>query len=86
MRDAATAGAACGHAWRRCGRPCCSGSGAALAGTATVPGGATALWALHAKIDPATTQDTADVDVTATYTAPWSDSDTLVIFRDGFGN
>ena len=49
-----------------------------------MPGGATAMWALHAKIDPATTQGTADVDVTATYAAPWSDSDTLVIFRNGF--
>lgn len=60
------------------------GSGAALTGTATVPAGATALWALHAKIDPSTTQGTAAVDVTATYAAPWSDTDTLVIFRDGF--
>ena len=61
-----------------------SGSGASLAGTASLPGGATAMWALHAKIDPATTQGTADVDVTATYAAPWSDTDTLVIFRNGF--
>ncbi len=61
-----------------------SGSGAALAGTASLPGGATAMWALHARIDPATTQGAADVAVTATYAAPWSDSDTLVIFRDGF--
>lgn len=61
-----------------------SGSGASLAGTATVPAGQTALWALHGKIDPAATQGTADVAVTATYAAPWSDTDTLVIFRDGF--
>ena len=58
--------------------------GGALADTATVPAGQSALWALHAQIDPAATAGTATVDVTATYASPWSDTNTLVIFRNGF--
>jgi len=55
-----------------------------LADTATVPAGQTALWALHAQIDPTTPLGVAVIDVAATYAAPWSDTNTLVIFRNGF--
>jgi len=53
-------------------------------GVATVPAGQTALLALHTQIDPSTTEDTAVTTATAKFAAPWSDTDTLVIFRDGF--
>jgi hypothetical protein len=39
---------------------------------------------LHAQIDPTTPLGVAVIDVAATFAAPWSDTNTLVIFRNGF--
>ena len=68
------------------GVACTGGStGGALNATAvTIPAGATAWWIIQATILDAPAADSADVDVTASYATPATDSDTLVIFRDGF--
>ncbi len=60
-----------------------SNSGA-LDDTATIPAGQTAQWTIHATVVDTPAAGSADVDVSASYATPATDSDTLVIFRDGF--
>jgi hypothetical protein len=64
----------------------CNGSSnsGALDDTATIPAGQTAQWMIHAKLVNPAVADSADVDVSASFATPATDSDTLVIFRDGF--
>lgn len=58
----------------------------ALADTAvTIPAGQTAKWNIHTTVLAAPVAGNADVNVSASYSTPATDSNTLVIFRDGFG-
>ena len=58
----------------------------ALSDTAvTIPAGQTAKWNIHATVLAAPAAGSADVNVSASYATPATDSDMLVIFRDGFG-
>jgi len=51
----------------------------------TIPAGQTAKWNIHAMVLAAPAAGSVDVNVSASYATPATDSDTLVIFRDGFG-
>lgn len=51
----------------------------------TIPAGQTAKWSIHATVLAAPAAGSADVNVSASYATPATDSDTLVIFHDGFG-
>ncbi|MBS0488104.1 MAG: SprB repeat-containing protein, partial [Proteobacteria bacterium] len=58
----------------------------ALADTGvTIPAGQTAKWNIHATVAAAPVAGSADVNVSASYATPATDSNVLVIFRDGFG-
>jgi uncharacterized repeat protein (TIGR01451 family) len=58
----------------------------ALSDTAvTIPAGQTAKWNIHATVLAAPAAGSADVNVSASYATPATDSNVLVIFRDGFG-
>jgi uncharacterized repeat protein (TIGR01451 family) len=62
-----------------------SSSGALNDTAVTIPAGQTAKWNIHATVLAAPAAGSADVNVSASYATPATDSDTLVIFRDGFG-
>lgn len=50
----------------------------------TIPAGQTAKWNIHATVLAAPAAGSADVNASASYATPATDSDTLVIFRGGF--
>ena len=60
-----------------------TGSGATLADTVTLPASSSLIWILNVTVPTAAGGDAVQLDVTAG-TATASDSDTLVIFREGF--
>jgi uncharacterized repeat protein (TIGR01451 family) len=62
-----------------------SNSGALSDTAVTIPAGQTAKWNIHAMVLAAPAAGSVDVNVSASYATPATDSDTLVIFRDGFG-
>jgi uncharacterized repeat protein (TIGR01451 family) len=61
-----------------------SNSGLLSDTSVTIPAGQTAKWNIHATIFAAPAAGSADVNASASYATPATDSDTLVIFRGGF--
>ena len=59
-------------------------SSGALDDVATLPNGQTVQWLIQTVVDPASTATVADIEVSASYANPATDSNTLVIFRNGF--
>lgn len=66
------------------GATCPSTSSASMT-IATLPTGGKLQWTLTVPVLNATTDPTEGVDLSAMNATPISDTDVLVIFRDGFG-